>query len=102
MPAIAYVNTGEVALAYAITREAPSGVGRVELYWTRDDGKTWERAPMPPVADTELSDRRHQRIIELLEGDAVYGFSLVIKSRAGLSKAAPRSGDVPEMRIELD
>jgi len=101
LPAIRYVNHREVALAYEITREGPSRVGNVELWWTPDEGKTWERAPAPPVEDAVLNNRR-QRIIDLQEGDSIYGFSLVIRNRAGLGKAAPRAGDVPEMRIELD
>jgi len=101
LPAIRYVNHREVALAYEITREGPSRVGNVELWWTPDEGKTWERAPAPPVKDAVLNNR-HQRIIDLQEGDGIYGFSLVVRSRAGLGKAAPRAGDVPEMRIELD
>jgi hypothetical protein len=101
LPPIKYVNHREVALAYEITREGPSRVGSVELYWTPDDGKTWEKAPMPPVEDV-VQNKRRQRIIDLQEGDGVYGFSLVIRSRAGLGKAPPRSGEIPEMRIELD
>jgi hypothetical protein len=101
LPPIRYVNNREVALAYEITREGPSRVGAVELWWTPDDGKTWDKAPMPPVEDAVQNNRR-QRRIDLLEGDGVYGFSLVLRSRAGLSKRAPKPGDIPEMRIELD
>ena len=32
----------------------------------------------------------------------MYGFILIVKSRAGLGKPAPRPGDVPEIRVEVD
>jgi hypothetical protein len=32
----------------------------------------------------------------------VYGFHLVVKSRAGLGKPPPRPGDVPKIRVEVD
>src|SRR5439155_1242790 len=32
----------------------------------------------------------------------IYGFHLVVKSRAGLGKSPPRPGDAPQVRIEVD
>ena len=31
-----------------------------------------------------------------------YGFCLVVKSKAGLGKPAPKSGDTPQVRVEVD
>ncbi len=32
----------------------------------------------------------------------VYGFVVIVKSKAGLGKPAPRAGDAPQLRVELD
>src|SRR6058998_101272 len=48
-----------------------------------------------------MATGKYQRLVEL-QGDGVYGFCLVVKNRVGRGKAEPRSGDVPEMRIEVD
>jgi hypothetical protein len=104
LPPAKHVNIKEVDLEYELTRTGPSGIGSVDLWWTLDDGQTWEKAPNPEVKDLVKDglQTRYQRTVALLEGDRVYGFSLVVKSRAGLGKAPPKAGDVPEVRIELD
>jgi hypothetical protein len=101
LPKVQYANNRELTLEYELAKVGPSGIGSVDLYWTPDDGKTWERAPSPDLKDA-IKGGRYNRMVELQEGDGVYGFSLVVKSRAGLGKAPPRSGDVPELRVELD
>ena len=104
IPPAKHVNIKEVDLEYELTRMGPSGIGSVDLWWTLDDGQTWEKAPNPEVKDLvkEGLQQHYQRTVALLEGDRVYGFSLVVKSRAGLGKAPPKAGDIPEVRIELD
>lgn len=101
LPSVQYANNRDLTLEYELAKVGPSGIGSVDLWWTPDDGKTWERAPSPDLKDS-IKGGRYTRMVELQEGDGVYGFSLVVKSRAGLGKPAPRSGDVPEMRVELD
>jgi hypothetical protein len=101
LPPAQHVNNPRVTLEYELSKVGPSGVGSVDLWWTSDDGKTWQRAPTPPGPD-EQKERFHQRSVDLQEGDGIYGFALVVRSRAGLSKQPPKSGDVPEIRIELD
>jgi hypothetical protein len=44
---------------------------------------------------------RQQATVEL-PGEGIYGFILVVKSKAGLGKPPPRPGDVPEIRVEVD
>jgi hypothetical protein len=104
LPPARHVNLKEVDLEYELTRMGPSGIGSVDLWWTWDDGQNWEKAPNPDVKDEvkEGLQPRYRRKVALLEGDRVYGFALVVKSRAGLGKTPPRPGDVPEVRIELD
>lgn len=100
-PPIQYVNMNEIMLEYELTKVGPSGIGSIELWWTQNDGQGWERYAVDDTARPNMPSGRYQRTIEL-QGDGVYGFALVIKSRAGLGKPPPKSGDVPEMRIEVD
>jgi hypothetical protein len=41
-------------------------------------------------------------LVPLPRDEVVYGFYLVVKSRAGLGKAPPKSGDLPQIRLERD
>jgi hypothetical protein len=78
----------------------PSGIARVDLYVTRDDGRSWIRwsthsgseSPVKVILDTKFNQE--------LEGE--YGFRLVPVSGAGLSEGAPVAGSTPEMKVQLD
>jgi len=101
LPAAQYVNSPEVTLEYDISKVGPSGIASVELWMTQNDGQTWERYAWDPEVKGITGAGRQQRTIEL-PGDGIYGFNLIVKSRAGMGKAPPRPGDTPEMRIEVD
>ena len=101
LPTLQYVNHPEVMLEYELAKVGPSGVGSVDLWWTRNDGQSWELYAVDPEVKGTTQSGRHQRTVEL-PGDGVYGFVLVVKSRAGLGKAPPRAGDAPEIRVEVD
>jgi hypothetical protein len=87
-------NSTQVTLDYEITRVGPSGLGSVELYLTRDEGRTWERY-------AEDADLRPPMTV-VLPGEGIYGLRLVLGSRAGLGRRPPEPGDPPQMRIEVD
>lgn len=101
LPPLQYVNNPEVVVEYELNRVGPSGLGSVELWWTQDDGKSWTWYGTDDKFEGAKPTSRHQRTIEL-PGDGVFGFYLVVKSRAGLGKSPPRPGDLPEMRVEVD
>src|SRR5262249_3490496 len=44
---------------------------------------------------------KYQRTL-MLPGEGVYGISLVVRSKAGMGRPAPRPGDAPEMLVEVD
>jgi hypothetical protein len=94
LPPLQMVNARQVSIDYEVDNQGPSGVGKVELWMTPDDGKTWEKF-------TETTNVKPPLAIELRD-DGVYGFRLVLQSKAGRQKPAPVSGDLPEMRLELD
>jgi hypothetical protein len=94
LPALTLSNSTELSLDYDVTKVGPSGLGKVELFVTTDDGRTWQK----PVEDADLKSP----ITVTLPGEGVYGFWLVLTSKAGLAKRSPQEGDLPQMRIEVD
>jgi hypothetical protein len=103
-----YVNHPHVTLQYEVAKLGTSGIGSVELYVTRDDGRTWapsggeKNLNLPPLTETKLGVPMRRNLSIDLPEDGVYGFYLVAKSGVGLGKRPPRPGDAPEMRVELD
>jgi hypothetical protein len=91
-PGKLWVNSTKIKLNYEVKEAGPSGVKAVELWYTRD-GRTWdkyeEREPKPPYA------------FEVHE-EGIYGFTLLVRSGVGLSERPPRSGDPPQVWVEVD
>jgi hypothetical protein len=102
-------NKRQITLEYEVAKFGPSGVGKVELWVTRDDGQSWQKSggdmnvntPLPGDAKVGTGALKQSLVVDLHE-DGIYGFILTVKSGAGLGKPAPRSGDVPHMRVEVD
>lgn len=94
MPNMTITNNRHLTLDYEVTKVGPSGIGRVELWVTRDDGRNWEKL------GENLELKPPLKVDLVAEGQ--YGFRLVLQSRAGRSQPAPTPGTVPELRLELD
>src|SRR5262249_46870558 len=79
---------------YKVKDAGPSGLARVDLWYTRD-GRTWKQYP---------SSIQHFRPPYLAEVDdeGLYGFTLVACNSRGISKAPPKSGDPPQIWVEVD
>lgn len=101
VPPVQVIRTPRFDLGYQVDGGV-SGVSKVILYVTRDDGRTWrawsthdgKETPLKVVLDDPRLNNRD------LEGD--YGFKLVPVSGAGLSDAAPTPGTPPEMKVHVD
>jgi len=78
----------------------PSGISKVDLYVTRDDGKTWIRWSTHAGTENPLKVVLDPRSNPDVEGE--YGLKLVPVSGAGLSDAAPAAGSAPELRVQVD
>lgn len=117
------VNTRQVTLEYQVDKVGPSGIGRVDLWMTQNNGQTWERVPdnhifIPTTADVPgdglfggrtTSHKPGARTLTVdLPGEGVYGFRMVVQSKASLetktavNKHAPNPGDPPDIRVEVD
>jgi hypothetical protein len=88
-----FVGSRSFALEYDVEQVGRSGISKVELWATRDGGRTWlrfaqdddNRSPLPVTVDEE----------------GVYGFRLVVQS-ADVPTPPPSSGDVPELWVAVD
>jgi hypothetical protein len=88
------INATHVALDYQIDQIGASGVGKVEVWATPDQGQSWQRLG-------EDSDRRSPVEIDL-PGEGLYGVSLVVSNGRGFGANPPSSGDAPDWWIEVD
>ncbi len=88
------INSIHASLDYQIDEAGPSGIGRVEVWLTRDEGQTWTKLCEDP-------DRRSPVDIDL-PGDGLYGVSLVVSNGNGVAGAPPVRGDRPSWWIEVD
>jgi len=94
LPPLQITHSAQVTLHYKVDKVGPSGVGSVELYLTQDDGQTWQRFAEDPDCTPPMTVN--------LPGEGVYGLRLVVGSKAGLGRRPPRSGEPPQMRVEVD
>jgi hypothetical protein len=69
-------------------------VSKVELYITKDDGRTWQYLADDPDCKSPIT--------ATLPGEGVYGLRLAFQSGLGLTKGPPLAGDLPDLRIEVD
>jgi hypothetical protein len=92
-PVVRLVNQKRITLNYQVREVGPSGVSGVELWYTRD-GKTWKR-------DETGTETKPPYIIEVSE-EGLYGFTLLAKNGIGLSNDPPKSGDAPQVWVEVD
>ncbi len=87
-------NSRHLNLDYDIEAVDPSGVAKVELWFTRDGGQTWTKGG-------EDEDKQSPFTIEATE-EGVYGFRIVIASNGGLSSDPPQPGDAADIWIGVD
>lgn len=94
------INYLSFDLAYEVESRGPSGLSRLDLWVTRDDGRTWMKwSQHDPRASTV---RVNLNIPSNPQVEGSYGFRIVPISGAGLSEREPMSGDTPELRVVVD
>jgi hypothetical protein len=88
------VNKTHVYLNYQIENKGPSGVGKIGVYVTRDQGQSWQKLG---------AERDAKSPIEFdLPAEGLYGVSLAVTNGRGFGGNAPAPGDAPEWAIEVD
>jgi hypothetical protein len=88
------VNSRKFELDYDVESVGPSGVAKVELWATRDGGKSWKSYGADPDSTSPY--------LVNVEGEGTYGFRMVIESTTGLRSPQPQPGDLPEIWIGVD
>lgn len=101
-----FTNDPQVTIDYEIERQGPSGISKVEVFLTQDEGRSWMKWQELVRNDSshgELTPASSLPVtIRLPEREGLYGFRIVPFSGSQLSAGAPQSGDAPEVRIQLD
>jgi hypothetical protein len=88
------VNNPCVTLEYKVEDDAKGGVGKVEVWYTQDGGKTWDVLCDDPDRKSPVQFK--------LPAEGVYGIRLAVSNARGFGAEPPKAGDAPELVIELD
>jgi hypothetical protein len=88
------VNSTAFELDYEVDSVGRTGISKVELWMTRDGGRTWTSAGV----DTD----NRSPFRATVESEGVYGYRLTVQSGNGLGGRPPQPGDLPEVWIGVD
>jgi len=91
---IRYVNDPNLSIDYDVSTVGSSGVGRVELWGTLDDGQTWSYMAEDKDCTSPMN--------VTLKSDGKYGFQILVFNGAGVGMERPQSGSMPQMEVVLD
>ncbi len=91
-----FVNSKRVTLNFDLREVGPSGISTLELWYTQD-GRSWNK--QPPRTGEEANQKA---LIVEVNGEGVYGFTLLAKSGVGLGLRPPQIGDRPQIWVEVD
>jgi hypothetical protein len=98
---IRFVNTDQIKLAFDIQDVGKSGIKHVEVYRTRDGGRSWQkdkdpypinpaRPPFDPIT------------VDLGQEEGPLGLTLVARSNVDRGEPPPKQGDTPQILLEVD
>jgi len=99
LPGTQFIRFTDFDLAYQMDA-GPSGISRVDLYVTRDDGRSWQKWSTHSGKEVPLKVKLGVPFNAQKEGD--YGLRLVPVSGAGLADDPPSAGTPPELRVHVD
>jgi hypothetical protein len=88
------VNSRTFQVEYEVESVGSAGIAKVELFGTRDGGKSWTSLGVDP-------DNRSPLVVTV-NGEGLYGFSVTVQSASGLGGGTPRTGQRPELWIGVD
>jgi hypothetical protein len=92
--AIKLVNSRTFALEYELAEVGGSGVLKVELWGTRDNGETWR--------SYAVDDDNRSPLTVTVDGTGEYGFRIAVDGAGGVGGFPPQSGDRPELVVGVD
>lgn len=93
-PNVLMVNHRKFLLNFKLEDVGPSDVSRIEVWFTRDGGRTWRKFD----ADAEKNPPCKLEVPE----EGRYGFTLIARSGVEMSEPPPKPGDQPHIWVEVD
>jgi hypothetical protein len=97
LPPIQHVRDAQVSIDFAVEQQGPSGVKKIEVYMTQDDGETWR-----PWTETYDVNSPLQVQLPQAPYEGTFGFKLVAYSGVLQSFGPPQRGDAPDVRLHVD
>ncbi len=88
------VNSRRFALDYEVESAGAAGIAKIEIWGTRDAGRTWQSYGLQPAT--------HGPIKVKVDTEGLYGFRIAVVNGKGLSTRPPHSGDLPELWVGVD
>lgn len=88
------IATRRFELDYEVAEVGSSGIGRVELWGTRDGGRTWE--------SYAIDEDQQSPIDVTVHAEGIYGFRIAVRSGAGVGGQPPASGELPDVWVGVD
>jgi hypothetical protein len=95
-----YLRGTDFDMQYEIENNGPSGLSRVDLYVTRDQGQTWTKWSSHPGKERPLKVKLGRGYDTNKDGE--YGLKLVPVSGVGIADDAPTAGTPPDHRVVVD
>jgi hypothetical protein len=107
-----YVNSLQVSLPYKLAKMPDSGLSVFELWYTRNKGQTWTKAPksegaptpgsLPASPGAPVTEALAGTLVFTADGPGEYGFVIVARNGVGIGPADPKPGDLPQYRVVVD
>ncbi|MBN2474105.1 MAG: hypothetical protein JXB62_05835 [Pirellulales bacterium] len=88
------VNSRLFELDYDVSSPGPSGIARVELWATRDGGRSWK--------SFALDDDNRSPLLVKVDEEGIYGFRVVVTGGTGFGGKPPQSGELPDVVVVVD
>jgi hypothetical protein len=88
------VGSRTFALEYDVEDSGRWGVSNVELWGTRDGGRTWH--------SFAHDDDQRSPLLATVDAEGLYGFRIAVESAGSTAPSRPNPGDEPELWVEVD
>lgn len=92
-PSVRMVNGKRIHLNFELKEVGESGISGIELWYTQDT-RTWKKYEGPPQTKAPY-------VVEV-NGEGLYGFTMVARSGVGYSRDVPQPGELPQVWVEVD
>ncbi len=88
------INSRKFALEYEVQSVGAAGLSKVQVWGTRDGGRTWSSFAVEPA--------RNGPVHVNVDGEGLYGFRITVLDGNGVGGKAPQAGDLPELWVGVD